>query len=161
MAAESTTSDRAHRLALEMHASCVGVRVGRLHRQVSRQFEVALRPLGLTLPQLEILAGLTVFGRPVKPALIADKLGVERSTMSRNLTLMESRGLVATAEMSATGRSLAVGITAHGTDTLAAAAEAWSQAQQAVISLVGEGAPSTLDSWLADLSRPEGRLPAG
>jgi DNA-binding MarR family transcriptional regulator len=152
MTADAPTSERARRLAEEMDRSCLGVRVGRLHRHVARQFEAALRPLGLTLSQMEILAGLTVAGRPVKPSMLAERLGVERSTMSRNLTLMESRGLVATAEASAGGRSLTVAITAHGTDTLAAAHEAWSEAQAGLLAQLGAATPTTIDAWLDELA---------
>ena len=139
-------------LAEEMHRACLGTRVGRLHRQVARRFETALRPLGLTLSQMEVLAALTVVGGPVKPAFIAGRLAVERSTMSRNLTLMEAKGLVTTTDTSATGRSLAVSITDHGTETLARATDAWTAAQSAVIDLLGPEAPSLLDTWLADLT---------
>jgi hypothetical protein len=49
-------------VAEEMQANCLGVRVGRLHRIVARRFDQALRPLGLSLSQMEILSGLTIMG---------------------------------------------------------------------------------------------------
>lgn len=143
--------DQASRLAESMYESCVGVRVGRLHRLVSRRFEAALRPIGLTTVQMEILTGLTLVGEPVKPSFIAEKIGVERSTMSRNLTLMETRGLVVTTESSASDRSLAVTISERGTNKLVEAEGAWTEAQASVVSAVGAEAPSVLDGWLDDL----------
>jgi DNA-binding MarR family transcriptional regulator len=100
---------------------------------------------------MEILAVLTVIGGPVKPAFIAEELAVERSTMSRNLALMEQKGLVTTAETSATGRSLTMSITDHGTQTFVHARRAWTEAQTAVIDLLGAAAPPLLDSWLDGL----------
>ena len=143
--------EQAQSLAAEMHGACLGARVGRLHRLVARRFEQALRPLGLSLSQLEILTALTIFGGPVKPAYVAETLAVERSTMSRNLTLMEAKGLVRTSDRSAAGRSLTVTISDLGTETLARATAAWTESQTAVADLLGPEAPALLDGWLGDL----------
>jgi DNA-binding MarR family transcriptional regulator len=145
---------RAQTLAEEMQANCLGVRVGRLHRIVARRFDQALRPLGLSLSQMEILSGLTIMGRPARPAYIADKLGVERSTMSRNLALMEAKDLIATVETSPKGRSMTVTITDHGTSTLAHATAAWRAAQADLIDHLGPQAPSILDAWVAGVDPP-------
>ncbi len=106
---------------------------------------------------MEILSALTIMERPVKPAYVADKLSVERSTMSRNLTLMETKGLVTTATRSASGRSLAVTITDDGLKTLASARAAWEQAQHALISDLGDTAPATLDAWMRELTSSPAR----
>jgi DNA-binding MarR family transcriptional regulator len=145
--------DRAGRLASAMRQECLGVRVGRMHRLVSRTFENALRPAGISLPQLEVLSTLTIVARPIRPTELADLLFADRSTMSRNLALMESKGWVATAETSPTGRSVTFEITDAGTSQLATAERAWRSAQQAVSAALGHSAVATLDSWLATLGR--------
>ena len=124
------------------------MRVGRLHRIVARRFDQSLRPLGLTLPQLEALSALTLTGRPVRPGTLADHLAADRSTMSRNLALLEERGWARTAERSPAGRSMTFEITAPGTEVLARAGAAWREAQAAVTALLGADAPAQLDSWL-------------
>ncbi|MET3808302.1 DNA-binding MarR family transcriptional regulator [Nakamurella sp. UYEF19] len=139
-------------LTQDMMAGCVGVRVGRLHRLVSREFERHLRPVGLSLQQLEVLSTLTACGEPVKPTVVADLLAVERSTMSRNLAILIDRGWAISTDTSATGRSLAVEITAAGTAKLAEAGDAWRHAQAALISHLGSDAPATLNAWLAALA---------
>lgn len=139
-------------LTSRMAVECLGLRVGRLHRLVAREFEQRLRPLGLSLPQLEILAVLTMRGGPVRPTVLADLLGVERSTMSRNLAVLQDRGWVGATATSASGRSTAVAITDAGTTTLAAADLAWAQAQRALVDRVGPEAPGILDTWLAALN---------
>jgi DNA-binding MarR family transcriptional regulator len=90
----------------------------------------------------------------VRPAHVADKLGVERSTMSRNLALMEAKDLIATVETSPKGRSMTVTITDHGTATLAHATAAWRAAQTDLIDHLGTDAPSTLDAWMAEVDPP-------
>ena len=111
-----------------------------------------LRPLGLSLPQLEILSTLTGVGRPLTPSGVADLLGVERSTMSRNLAVLHERGWVRATETSPSGRSRAVTISDSGTAVLAAADQAWTQAQSALVECLGADAPAILDSWLMSLT---------
>ena len=146
------SSARAAELAREMRADCVGMRVGRLHRIVARRFDQSLRPLGLTLPQLEVLSALTLAGHPVRPGALADYLAVERSTMSRNLSVLEDRGWARTAERSPTGRSMTFAITGPGTEVLARAGDAWREAQAGVAALLGADAPARLDTWLGVLA---------
>jgi DNA-binding MarR family transcriptional regulator len=139
-------------LAEEMRDGCLGVRISRLHRLVARRFEHALRPVGLTLPQLEVLAVLMLRGS-VKPAAVADALAVERSTISRNLSVLEAKGWV-TLETSPSGRAMSAAITDEGVDMLAAAKEAWAEAQAHVVDLVGTDVAETTDSWLDALAAP-------
>lgn len=146
--------------ATEMAQHCMGSRIGRLHRIVARRFELALAPTGLTPPQLEILAALTVAGQAVPPSALAQVLAVERSTMSRNLALMRERGWVEAATVSPTGRTLAVAITSAGREAFAGARGAWREAQAAVIGALGPDAPRELDGWLAGLGLPGLPVPA-
>ena len=139
-------------LAGRMQEMCVGTRVGRLHRLVDRQFELHLRPLGLSVPQMEVLSALTLIAGPVKPSALADALGMERSTMSRNLAVMHDRGWVRPGDVSATGRSMTVVITEEGTAKLESAAAAWTAAQDSLVAALGSDAPSTLDVWLTELA---------
>ena len=139
-------------LAERMQAMCVGTRVGRLHRLVDRQFELHLRPLGLSVPQMEVLSALTLFAEPVKPSALADVLSMERSTISRNLAVMQDRGWVKPGDVSATGRSMTVVITDEGASKLESAEAAWTDAQASLVAAMGSDAPSTLDGWLMELA---------
>ncbi len=128
------------------------MRVAYLHRLVSRRFEQALRPLGLSVPQLEILSALILCGGPRRPGELAERLGMERSTVSRNLALMTRHGLVETTETSPTGRSLWVTVTAGGRSALARAEEAWRSAQADVQKAIGPEAAGMMDDWLVSLT---------
>lgn len=144
--------DVAQRLTADMIEGCLGVRVGRLHRLVAREFERHLRPLGLSLQQLEVLSTLTACGGPVRPSVVADLLAVERSTMSRNLAVLTDRRWVRAADVSSTGRSLTVEITDAGTAKLAQAYNAWAAAQTILTTSLDNTAAATLDSWLTALT---------
>lgn len=140
-------------LAATMRDHCLGARIGRLHRVVTRHYEQAMRPLAMSLPQLEILGVLTVLG-PTRPSAIAGSVAVERSTISRNLTLLEEKGWI-DADRSPRGRTKTVSITSAGTETLSAAAAAWSDAQTGLADLLGADALDTLEVWLAGLASLE------
>lgn len=141
----------ARTLARAMVAGCVGTRIERLHRLVAREFEQRLRPLGLSLPQLEILATLTMRDGPTRPAVVAELLAVDRSTMSRNLAALQKRDWVHTTRTSSSGRCLAVAISPAGTATLARADHAWGATQEALLERLGPEAPEVLGSWLGAL----------
>lgn len=140
----------AQELALSMRDGCLGVRISRLHRLVARRYDQALRPLGLTLPQLEVLAVLTLLG-PSKPAAVADALAVERSTISRTLAAMQARGWVQV-EASPAGRTVSVAVTDDGRDALASARRAWTEAQAAVSDLLPGASCATFDAWVEALA---------
>ena len=144
--------DVAQRLTADMIEGCLGVRVGRLHRLVAREFERHLHPLGLSLQQLEVLSTLNACGGPVRPTVVADLLAVERSTMSRNLAVLTDRTWVRAADVSSTGRSLTVEITDTGTAKLAQARDAWTAAQTTLTASLDTTAATTLDGWLAALA---------
>ena len=147
MARPNATDSFAH----EMHAGCLASRVGRLHRIVARRYELALAPVGLTPPQLEVLAAMTVAAHAVTPSALAGVLGVERSTMSRNLALMQDRGWIEAAEVSPGGRAMKVAVTREGRAAFRRARGAWAEAQQEVAAALGEDAVEGLDAWLAGL----------
>ena len=135
-------------LAAEVAGACLGMRVARLHRVVARCYEQALQAVGLTQPQMEVLASLVIAAGPVRPAALAARLMVERSTLSRNLALMQKRGWVAVAQTSATGRAMSVTITSAGIAAFTGADTAWRRAQADAARMLGPDAASTLDQWL-------------
>jgi len=135
-------------LAAEVAGACLGMRVARLHRVIARRYEQALQTAGLTQPQMEVLASLISAAGPVRPAALAARLMLERSTLSRNLALMQKKGWVAAAETSATGRAMSVTITDAGTAAFTSADTAWRRAQADAARMLGPDAAPTLDQWL-------------
>jgi DNA-binding MarR family transcriptional regulator len=135
-------------LAAEVADACLGMRVARLHRVIARRYEQALQTAGLSQPQMEVLASLIIAAGPVRPAALAARLMLERSTLSRNLALMQKKGWVAVAETSATGRAMSVTITSAGAAAFASADSAWRRAQADAARMLGPDAAPTLDHWL-------------
>jgi DNA-binding MarR family transcriptional regulator len=135
-------------LAEEVRDACLGMRVARLHRIVARVYEHALQTVGLSLPQMEILTELISATGPVRPAALAARLMLERSTVSRNLALMQKRGWVAVVETSPTGRAMSVTIADTGVAAFTNASTAWRSAQTSAATMLGPAAASMLDQWL-------------
>jgi DNA-binding MarR family transcriptional regulator len=80
---------------------------------------------------------------------------LERSTISRNLALMQKRGWVAVVETSASGRAMSVTITDAGIAAFTSADAAWRRAQADAARMLGPDAASMLDEWLGfDAPRP-------
>lgn len=144
--------DEVREFADGMRRACMGTRVGRLHRVVGRRFDGELRPLGLTMPQMEILASLVLQGAPVRPGELADVLLAERSTVSRNLAALRDRGWVEAAGVSPSGRSMAVAVTPEGVRVFASARAAWARAQASVVDALEPGTPAAIDAWLQELA---------
>jgi DNA-binding MarR family transcriptional regulator len=135
-------------LAAEVDGACLGMRVARLHRVVTRIYDHALQTVGLTQPQMEVLTTLIGAAGPVRPAALAGRLMLDRSTINRNLALMQNRGWVAAAETSATGRAMSVTITDAGRAVFTSAVTAWRRAQADAARLLGQDAAPMLDQWL-------------
>jgi DNA-binding MarR family transcriptional regulator len=125
------------------------MRVARLHRIVARVYEQALQTVGLSLPQMEILTTLISAKGPVKPAALASTLMLERSTVSRNLALMQKKGWVTVVETSPTGRAMSVAIADSGVAAFTSASTAWRSAQTRAATMLGPAAASMFDQWLA------------
>jgi DNA-binding MarR family transcriptional regulator len=97
---------------------------------------------------MEILTALITAAGPVRQAALAAKLMAERSTISRNLALMQKRGWVTVAEISPTGRAMSVTITEAGVTAFTRASTAWRSAQTTAARILGPDATSVLDQWL-------------
>jgi DNA-binding MarR family transcriptional regulator len=76
---------------------------------------------------------------------------LERSTVSRNLALMQKRGWVTAVETSPTGRAMSVTVADTGVAAFTSASTAWHSAQATAVAMLGPTAASILDQWL-DLS---------
>jgi DNA-binding MarR family transcriptional regulator len=111
---------------------------------------------------MEVLASLISAAGPVRPAALAARLMLERSTVSRNLALMQNRGWVAVAETSATGRAMSVTVTDAGLAAFASAGTAWRRAQADAARMLGPDAAPVLDQWLGlDAATPGARFAGG
>jgi len=144
----SAQVDEAARAAAE-GTRCVALRARRLSRLVTRLFEQALREHRITVAQFTLI-GATILEGPLRPARLARLLDLEKSTLSRNLRLLEATGLLRV-EGTAEGAGQLVHATGRGKRTLVRALPAWRAAQQRAIEALGGVVVERLDSMIAAL----------
>ena len=114
----------------DMLRECRCLNAQREARQLARRYDAALKPVGLTSGQFAILASLNQ-PEPTPLSRVAEALGLERTTLTRNLQPLEDAKLVGTAPGSSDRRMRHLLLTAAGRDRLRMAMPLWREAQQA------------------------------
>ena len=123
-------------------SDCLCLASRRAARSITRAFDRKLRANGLRATQFTILVMLTRAG-PLSIGHLADALGAERTTLTRNLALIEANGWVRI-RVGDDARLRVVGITPKGRAAVAAALPAWRAAQAAAAGAIGPSGVSAL-----------------
>ena len=132
---------------LPTHCLCTKLR--RASRGVTRLYDDALAPVGLNAAQFSLLRNLRRLGQPSITTL-AEAMGLDRSTLGRNLRVVQGMGLVALGEGS-DQRSRQVALSEAGLRVLEQGAPLWEQAQQALAKRLGADKRAELMLLLDDL----------
>ena len=136
------TSDTAP-ISIETIAEhCIAVRLRMLSRVVTRLYNQALRPYGLSVNQMNILTAVSCLGE-TRPHDVCQALYLEKSTLSRDVRRMRQQGWLE-AVPGADGRAMRLRITLAGSRRLEQAIPAWQQAQEQATALLGQHEVSTL-----------------
>lgn len=118
-------------------SECICTHLRRAARGVSRHYDEALSGFGVNVAQFSLLRHLHRLDRPSITSL-AEAMGLDRSTLGRNLKVLEADGLVALAG-GADQRNRVVLLTEKGSKCLADASPAWEHAQRVLLEQLGEG----------------------
>jgi DNA-binding MarR family transcriptional regulator len=105
-------------------------------RAITRIYDDALRPAGLRATQVALLAAIASEGAMSITAL-ANVIGMDRSTLTRNLAPLEKEGLLAVGT-EGWRRSRTLEITAKGRTRLHEAVPLWDGAQRRLRKEVGD-----------------------
>jgi len=122
----------------EIIESCACHRARTAARVVTRAYEEALRPVGLRATQLSVLVAVAV-DDALSITALAKFMGMDRSTLTRNLRPLEKAGLIS---LGAEGwhRSRTLEITKAGRMRLRKALPLWQNAQQTLKRKLGDRA---------------------
>ncbi len=123
------------RAAETIAGDCLAVRVRMLNRTITAIYDDALRPLGLTAGQLNILVVIARRG-PISPGEVARRLNMEKSTVSRNIERMRKNGWV-TVMAAESGRKQQLTLTRQGKTLLEKSVPAWDEAQTRARAVLG------------------------
>lgn len=132
---------------LTTHCLCTKLR--RASRTVTRLYDDALADAGLNAAQYSLLRHLERLEQPSISDL-ADAMGLDRSTLGRNLKVLESAGLVQL-DGGADQRHRLVRLTAQGAPVFERAKLAWADAQAELGRRLGEARREALMLLLDDL----------
>lgn len=130
---------------------CIGMRAQMASRAITRTFDKALKPAGLRLGQFTVLMFIKS-GMGVSVSKLSESLAVERTTLTRNLTLLERDGLVVISPEGAQ-RVRSISITDEGERRLSKALPRWRKVQDALQATVDENSWVTTKSDLERLAR--------
>lgn len=141
-----------------IHDRCTCFAIRRAARHVSQGYDRALASTGLRTTQFSLLSALDRHG-PRNPAVLAEALLVDRTTMSRAVRPLERDGLVAIAPDPEDGRGRILAITPAGRAKLEEARPLWSLTEARQREAFGEERSRQLHALLANLVRAVPHLP--
>ncbi|HEX7535258.1 MAG TPA: MarR family winged helix-turn-helix transcriptional regulator [Syntrophales bacterium] len=132
------------------------MRIRLLSRMVTSIYDSALSPFGVKLNQISILVFVHLAGEVGYDALCR-RLKMEKSTASRNIERMKRRGWLKIVTVKEERRKL-LRLTPAGEVLLGKVQEAWEDAQEKALSLLGEKGAEVLCNiangiWKKDKAR--------
>jgi DNA-binding MarR family transcriptional regulator len=132
-------------------SDCACFAVRRTARAITQHYDRSLRPTGLRATQFTLLTVLTLSGPlPLKQA--ADRLVMERTTLTRNLKPLLADGLVAV-QAGGDRRVRTISITPKGHRAALDALPYWRHAQRAVATHLTSDVLTTLETVTHRLRR--------
>jgi DNA-binding MarR family transcriptional regulator len=111
------------------HCVCASLRMAT--RLVTRHYDRALAPAGLSTNGYSILARVGRLG-PLPLGELAGALGVDRTTLSRELAPLEQEGLIEATQDPRDGRRRVIALSEAGRARVRAAYPLWEQAQRSL-----------------------------
>lgn len=135
---------------LQVRDTCLCLHVQRAARVLARRFDEALAPVGLTNGQFSLLMSLN---RPQAPAMgrVAALLGMDRTTVTAAVKLLERRGLLRVSVDAADRRNRLLHLTEAGREVLVDAVPIWLAMHGAVEAELGARGGERLRHSLAAL----------
>ncbi len=135
-------------------ANCLCFNLRRTARSLTQTYDAALKPAGITAPQFALM---TAVGRqgPVPLSDLAVALGMDRTTLTRNLKPLQRDGLIASGEGD-DRRVRLLTLTAAGRARLAQAEPLWRAVQLQVTGTFGQRPAGNLLGELTRISSTAG-----
>lgn len=127
-------------------SGCLASRVRQLSRIVTRVYDDAMRPLGITASQYTLLAQLAARDG-ITAVEIGHGLDIEKSTLSRNLKRLLALGHIMM-DPPAGRRGRGLHLTPSGKTVLKNAFPIWQAAQTRTLAILGQDSGAVLDRLL-------------
>jgi len=137
----------------DIGTTCLCIDLRSAANALTRAYDEALAPAGITVTQLSQMNTIKTLGAPTLGAL-AEATGLDRSTLGRNVRVLERDGLV---EISPgdDARTRTLRLTAKGEDTWKTASPLWYRTQKNFVERIGPSGRAELEALLASLTNTE------
>ena len=142
-------------------ADCNGLRLRRVARMVTAHYDTRLRTIGLTSQQFSLLANIhggMMAGRTLSMTALADRTGLDPTTLTRTLLPLKTAGWVTNGRAQDDRRRKSIELTASGRAILAEGARQWASASQTLQERLGQPLG---DDMKTTLEAAIGRLGSG
>ena len=138
-------------IAESTSSACIALRVRQLSRIITRVYDDALRPHGITASQFTLLNQLAQQDA-ITAVEIGASLDIEKSTLSRNLKRLLALGHI-DMDPPAGRRGRGLHLTPKGNAVIKQAFPVWNEAQNKAVAVMGEASRATLDGLLVQAEK--------
>jgi DNA-binding MarR family transcriptional regulator len=132
--AENDTHPNPTHVRIAWHCTCFNVR--RAARAVTQFYDDIMAPSGIKATQFTMLGAVGMMG-PASVTRLAEHLALDRTTLTRNLKVLEQQGLIRTGS-GEDRRERVVSLTAEGEAAIERATPVWREAQERLAAQFGE-----------------------
>eukprot|EP00439_Symbiodinium_sp_Y106_P088728 s1_g1264.t1 len=136
-------------------ANCTSQSLRKAARTAARHYDAALQPIGLKTTQFTLLAKIQGAGE-ISQNDLANKVGLDKTTMSRNLRILEKDKLVRVGEGD-DRRIRLLSLSRKGERLLEKAKPLWRNAQTSFVEELGSDTWQTLTSILQSIEPVENK----
>lgn len=130
------------------HCICINLRQTSL--ALTRFYDTALEPSGLKVTQYSVLKNARNL-EPVSISRLAEECGLDRTTLGRNLRILEREKLVVLGPSQEDQREHSVRLTEEGQQALDVAYPLWREAQRKVTRGLGKDQLEVLNTLLTNI----------
>jgi len=130
------TMNQKLKMSVDGEILCTSARLRQASRAVTQFYDKVLQPSGLLSTQLPLLAMIRTAGT-ITISELAERAIIDRTTLTRNLRLLEQNGLIKS-ESGKDRRRREMSISTKGIKAIETAYPLWEQAQRQVIGGLGE-----------------------
>lgn len=116
-------------------SDCACFNVRKAARAITRFYDAVFQPSGILATQFSLLT-VAQHRQELPITEAADRLGLDRTTLTRNLKVMQSKGFIAVGP-GKDGRTKAIRVTAAGREALQKALPYWKEAQHDIVHKLG------------------------
>lgn len=132
---KNSSPDKIEKVAAEIAADCLAMRVRFLNRSLTAIYDDAFRSLGITTGQVNMLVAI-IKQESLTSRQLGDILNIEKSTLSRNLERMRKSAWIELTPP-ATGRAYSIKASRKGKALLRKVLPCWQNAQDDAVDLLG------------------------